>query len=212
MRLVATVLPTVWVVDSNCFIHLGNHGDNKAIKDISAACKQMGATLHVTPGVHKEVATVSMQKWNNKPRLLDVMAEILTTTSVTDDQIRGLAQRIGEQASPQDVDLSLMILAARYHQDGKEVTLVTDDFKMTTTKEKAGFGFETCPPSTFLFKLSINLFIVVNCSNPAAERTEQTPDRCERRECMEAFESTEIARRRPPLVNGAARRVAAFAF
>ncbi len=154
MRLVATMLPTVWVVDSNCFIHLGSHGDDKAIKDISAACKQMGAALHVTPGVHKEVATVRMKKWNNKPRLLDVIAEILTTTPVSDDQIRGLAQRIGERASPQDVDLSLMVLASRLAGQGEDVVLVSDDYKMTTTGERVHLPFRTCPPSTFFQRLS----------------------------------------------------------
>ena len=108
MGLVATVLPTVWVVDSNCFIHLGSHGDDKAIKDISAACKQMGAALHVTPGVHKEVATVRMQKWNNKPRLLDVITKTLTTTPVSDNQIRGIVALEDEGA------ISLQVFEARH--------------------------------------------------------------------------------------------------
>ena len=61
---------------------------------------------------------------------------ILTTISIDDDQIRGLATQIGERAAPQDVDLSLMVLASKLSREGREVTLVTDDFKMTTTSQK----------------------------------------------------------------------------
>ena len=104
----------------------------------------------MTPGVHGEVRTVRFQRWKNKPNLLDKLKPVLTTIGVEDDQIRGLASQIGERAAPQDVDLSLMVLASKLAREGKEVTLVTDDFKMTTTSQKANLGFATCPPSTFL--------------------------------------------------------------
>ena len=82
------------------------------------------------------------------------MKPILTTIGVEDSQIRGLANQIGEKAAPQDVDLSLMVLASKLAREGRTVTLVTDDFKMTTTSKKANLGFDTCPPSTFLQRLS----------------------------------------------------------
>tara|TARA_B110001452_G_scaffold263660_1_gene265456 strand:- start:2420 stop:4063 length:1644 start_codon:yes stop_codon:yes gene_type:complete len=61
---------------------------------------------------------------------------------------------IGEKASPQDVDLSLMVLASKLQREGSDVMLVTDDFKMTTSGEKANLGYTTCPPSTFIQRLS----------------------------------------------------------
>jgi len=48
----------------------------------------------------------------------------------------------------------LMILGAKLAYEGHKVTLVSDDYKMTTTGEKANLNFETCPPSTFLQRLA----------------------------------------------------------
>ncbi len=144
-------MATTWVVDSNCFIHLGSMAQDNLIEDMK---KSIPGGLFVTPGVHMEVRTVRFQRWKNKPKLLDKMTPIMTTISVDDDQIRGLANQIGERAAPQDVDLSLMVLATKLHREGREVTLVTDDFKMTTTSQKANLGFTTCPPSTFLQRLA----------------------------------------------------------
>lgn len=111
-------------------------------------------TFCVTPGVHDEVRTVRFQRWKNKPLLLETLAPILTTVPVDEAQIKGLGKLIGERASPQDVDLSLMVLASTLTREGKTVVLVTDDFKMTTTGEKANLGYTTCPPSTFMQRLA----------------------------------------------------------
>ena len=143
-----------WVVDSNAFIHLGNLAGEELASDLAKCLKGDGGRLHVTSGVHGEIRSVRFKTWKGRPNLLEALKEVLFTSEVSEGEIRNVAATIGERAAPQDVDLSLMILAARYDQEGKQVTLVTDDFKMTTTKEKAGFGFETCPPSTFLFRLS----------------------------------------------------------
>ena len=144
-------MATTWVVDSNCFIHLGSMAHQEIVDDLS---KSIPGGIYVTPGVHGEVRTVRFQRWKNKPNLLDKLKPILTTIGVEDDQIRGLANQIGERAAPQDVDLSLMVLASKLAREGKDVTLVTDDFKMTTTSQKANLGFATCPPSTFLQRLA----------------------------------------------------------
>ena len=144
-------MATTWVVDSNCFIHLGSMAHQEIVDDLS---KSIPGGIYVTPGVHGEVRTVRFQRWKNKPNLLDKLKPILTTIGVDDDQIRGLASQIGERAAPQDVDLSLMVLASKLAREGKDVTLVTDDFKMTTTSQKANLGFATCPPSTFLQRLA----------------------------------------------------------
>ncbi len=144
-------MSTTWVVDSNCFIHLGSMAQDNLLEDLKKSVPQ---GLYVTPGVHKEVRTVRFQRWKNKPNLLDKLNPILTTIAVDDGQIRGLAEQIGERAAPQDVDLSLMVLASKLSREGREVTLVTDDFKMTTTSQKVNLGFTTCPPSTFLQRLA----------------------------------------------------------
>jgi hypothetical protein len=47
-----------------------------------------------------------------------------------------------------------MVLASKLSREGRDVTLVTDDFKMTTTSQKVNLGFNTCPPSTFLQRLA----------------------------------------------------------
>lgn len=143
-----------WVIDSNCFIHLGSFAADRFLKDIKAKAHGGKHTFCVTPGVHDEVRTVRFQRWKNKPLLLETLAPILTTVPIDEAQIKGLGKLIGERASPQDVDLSLMVLASTLTREGKTVVLVTDDFKMTTTGEKANLGYTTCPPSTFMQRLA----------------------------------------------------------
>jgi tetratricopeptide (TPR) repeat protein len=133
---------------------MGHHGDENIEKDISSVLRKVSAAIHVTPGVHDEVATARMQRWQDKPRLLDAFGNLLETTPIDVAQVRGLANRIGLKASPQDVDLSLMVLASRLAGKGEEVILVSDDYKMTTTSERLHLPFRTCPPSTFFQRLS----------------------------------------------------------
>ena len=142
-----------WVVDSNCFIHLGSMAPNSFVKDATKILKNNSQMLYVTPGVHDEIRNVRFQRWSQKPRVLDEFESLLNTIAIDDGQIRGLGKLIGEKASPQDVDLSLMVLASQLHREGREVILVTDDFKMTTSGEKANLGYTTCPPSTFIQRL-----------------------------------------------------------
>jgi len=124
------------------------------VKDITKIFNKYNQMLFVTPGVHDEIRNVRFQKWPKKPKVLDELNSLLTTIAIDDDQIRGLAHMIGEKASPQDVDLSLMVLASKLQREGSDVMLVTDDFKMTTSGEKANLGYTTCPPSTFIQRLS----------------------------------------------------------
>ena len=94
------------------------------------------------------------QRWPGQPNLLDEIRELVITVPVDEAEVKALAQHIGEKASPQDVDLSLMILGSKLAHEGHKVTLVSDDYKMTTTGEKVNLNFETCPPSTFLQRLA----------------------------------------------------------
>ena len=138
-----------YVVDSNCFIHMGGMASTTILNDLKAALK----TMHVTKGVHGEIQNVRYQRWKQKPNLLNHIKPLLTTHEVSDDQIRGLGAKIGERASPQDVDLSLMVLAHDLQRDGHHVILVTDDFKMAKATEEHQLANEVCPPSTFFERL-----------------------------------------------------------
>ena len=69
-------MSTTWVVDSNCFIHLGSMAQDNLLEDLRKSIPQ---GLYVTPGVHNEVRTVRFQRWKNKPNLLDKLKPILTT-------------------------------------------------------------------------------------------------------------------------------------
>ena len=139
-----------YVVDSNCFIHMGGMASTSILDDLKSAMK----TMHVTKGVHGEIQNVRYQRWKQKPNLLNHIKPMLTTHEVSDDQIRGLGAKIGERASPQDVDLSLMVLAHDLQRDGHHVILVTDDFKMAKATEEHQLASEVCPPSTFFERLS----------------------------------------------------------
>ena len=147
-------MSNVWVVDSNCFIHVGSMAPDNFLSDLKDVLDSGESSLYVTPGVHGEIKTVRFQRWPNQPNLLDEFRELLVTVTIDDSEVKALAQHIGEKASPQDVDLSLMILGSKLAHEGKKVTLVSDDYKMTTTGEKANLNFETCPPSTFLQRLA----------------------------------------------------------
>lgn len=147
-------MSNVWVVDSNCFIHVGSMAPDNFLNDLKDVLETGESSLYVTPGVHGEIKTVRFQRWPNQPNLLDEFRELLVTVTIDDAEVKALAQHIGEKASPQDVDLSLMILGSKLAHEGKKVTLVSDDYKMTTTGEKANLNFETCPPSTFLQRLA----------------------------------------------------------
>ena len=145
---------SAWVVDSNCFIHLGQKGEDEVLADLTSALG--GGKMLITPGVEDEVATVRMRRMEGRPRLLDVLAPVLKSVPVDEADVRALAAKIGERAAPQDVDLSLMVLAHSLGEAGGPVVLVSDDFKMATTAETADLAFDSCPPSTFIERLVEN--------------------------------------------------------
>ena len=147
-------MANVWVVDSNCFIHVGSMAPDGFLKDLKKILVADGSALYVTPGVHGEIKTVRFQRWRGQPNLLDEIKDLIITVAIDEAEVKALAQQIGEKASPQDVDLSLMILGSKLAHEGHKVTLVSDDYKMTTTGERVNLNFETCPPSTFLQRLA----------------------------------------------------------
>ena len=147
-------MPTKWVVDSNCFIHLGSMAEKHFLSDLNSVLSKVGETIYVTDGVFDECKTVRFHKWKNKPLVMEELRKFITSKQIDEGQIRGLAEAIGEKAAPQDVDLSLMVLASNLVREGYDVTLVSDDFKMTRTSNEAALGFKTIPPSTFVNDLA----------------------------------------------------------
>ena len=144
-------MSVAWVVDSNCFIHLGQKAEDGFVNDLTQVLR--GGRMLITPGVETEIATVAFRRCQGRPRVLTALDSILHSVPVDEHDVRVLAQRIGEAAAPQDVDLSLMVLANSLGEEHAEVVLVSDDFKMTTTAERADLRFTTCPPSTFVERL-----------------------------------------------------------
>ena len=50
-------MANVWVVDSNCFIHVGSMAPDGFLKDLKKILAADGSALYVTPGVHGEIKT-----------------------------------------------------------------------------------------------------------------------------------------------------------
>lgn len=140
---------TTYVIDSNCFIHMGSFAKDVVVQYILRST----LPLNVTSGVLDEVHTVKFQRIEKKPRLLEVIGEKLTVHSIDDAQIKALATKIGERAAPQDVDVSLLVLSYQLKQKGEEVLLVTDDFKLANAGTNHQLVSEVCPPSTFFERL-----------------------------------------------------------
>ena len=78
----------VWVVDSNCFIHVGSMAPNGFLKDLKNILSNGDSALYVTPGVHGEIKTVRFQRWKGQPNLLDEFRELLVTVAVDEAEVR----------------------------------------------------------------------------------------------------------------------------
>ena len=87
----------VWVVDSNCFIHVGSMAPKGFLEDLKKILNAEDSSLYVTPGVHKEVRTVRFQRWPGQPNLLDEIRDLLITVTVDEAEVKALAKHIGEK-------------------------------------------------------------------------------------------------------------------
>jgi len=143
-----------WIIDSNAFIHLGQKATASEIRSMMGVIRTMNQRLRITPGVRGEVARVRCQLLDKKPLLLTKLNAVIDETEIEDHQIQGLAENLGEKAAPQDVDISLMVLAADLGRSGQDTILVSDDFKMAKGAKTLALPYRTCPPSTFIQKLS----------------------------------------------------------
>ena len=77
----------VWVVDSNCFIHVGSMAPNGFLDDLKKILASNSSGLYVTPGVHGEIKTVRFQRWKGQPNLLDEFRDILITVTVEEAEV-----------------------------------------------------------------------------------------------------------------------------
>ena len=143
-----------WIIDSNAFIHLGQKATASELRSMMGVIRTMNQRLRITPGVRGEVSRVRCQLLDKKPLLLTKLNAVIDETKIEDHQIQGLAENLGEKAAPQDVDISLMVLAADLGRSGQETILVSDDFKMAKGAKTLALPYRTCPPSTFIQKLS----------------------------------------------------------
>ena len=50
MRRLALTVMTVWIVDSNAFIHLGSIASEEAIESLKGSLSEHGGAIHVTSG------------------------------------------------------------------------------------------------------------------------------------------------------------------
>ena len=56
-----------YVVDSNCFIHMGGMASTSILNDLKSVLK----TMHVTKGVHGEIRNVRFQRWKTKTEFVE---------------------------------------------------------------------------------------------------------------------------------------------
>ena len=86
-----------WIIDSNCFIHLGSMAPDTFIRDLKKVLSGHKHSLFVTTGVHGEIQNVRFQRWSKKPKVLDEFMPLMTTVTIDENQVKGLAQLIGEK-------------------------------------------------------------------------------------------------------------------
>ena len=85
-------MPTKWVVDSNCFIHLGSMAEKHFLSDLNSVLSRVGETIYVADGVFDECKTVRFHKWKNKPLVMEELRKFITSKQIDEGQIRGLGE------------------------------------------------------------------------------------------------------------------------
>ena len=81
-------MANVWVVDSNCFIHVGSMAPNGFLADLKKILTADGSALYVTPGVHGEIKTVRFQRWPGQPNLLDAIRDLVITVAIDEAEVK----------------------------------------------------------------------------------------------------------------------------
>ena len=142
-----------FVLDSNFFISLGQSHEPAAIEDALRLSIAQGWHLHTTPRVLEEVAGV--RDWGTRAYATTVIGRFMAVGKVDEGALTALRARLGGPIrSPQDADLSLMVLADALARRGDRVRLVSDDYKITTASREQGMPYAVVSPSVFLFILS----------------------------------------------------------
>jgi len=142
-----------FVLDSNFFISLGQSHEASAIEDALRLSIAQGWHLHTTPRVLEEVASV--RDWVTHAYATTLIERFMAVGKVDEGAVIALRARLGGPVrSPQDADLSLMVLADTLARRGDRVRLVSDDYKITTASREQGMAYAVVSPSVFLFILS----------------------------------------------------------
>ena len=142
-----------FVLDSNFFISLGQSHEASAIEDALRLSIAQGWHLHTTPHVLEEVASV--RDWGTHAYATTLIERLMAVGKVDEGAVIALRARLGGPVrSPQDADLSLMVLADTLARRGDRVRLVSDDYKITTASREQGMTYAVVSPSVFLFILS----------------------------------------------------------
>ena len=89
-------MSNAWVVDSNCFIHVGSMAPDNFLKDLSNILDSGESALYVTPGVHDEVRTVRFQRWAGQPNLLEKFRDILITVTIDEARSKNAKRQISQ--------------------------------------------------------------------------------------------------------------------
>jgi len=142
-----------FVLDSNFFISLGQSHEPNAIEDALRLSIAQGWHLHTTPRVLEEVQSV--RDWGTRAYASTLIERLMAVGKVDEGALTALRARLGGPVrSPQDADLSLMVLADTLARRGDRVRLVSDDYKITTASREQGMPYSVVSPSVFLFILS----------------------------------------------------------
>lgn len=140
---------TTFVIDSNCFIHMGTFSKEVVVNYLIQSNLQM----HITHGVIGEIQNVRFQRISGQPNVWQTLEAKIEAHEIEASQIHGLAEMIGEKAAPQDVDVSLLVLSNTLMREDHEVHLVTDDFKLANAANAHNMVSDVYPPSTFFERL-----------------------------------------------------------
>ena len=142
-----------FVLDSNFFISLGQSHEPQAIEDALRLSIAQGWHLHTSPRVLEEVQSV--RDWGSRAYATTLIERLMAVGKVDEGALTALRARLGGPVrSPQDADLSLMVLADTLARRGDRVRLVSDDYKITTASREQGMPYAVVSPSVFLFILS----------------------------------------------------------
>ncbi len=145
----------VYIFDSNFYISLAQTRQPEATDRVLDLTASKGWVMHVTEPILEEVKYVRCK--GSKHTAVDISKAMMEVHPADDKAIVDIRTQLGGHRAPQAPDLSLMALAASLSRTGGPVTLVSDDFKISTSSKELGQSYAVISPSVYLFTLSREL-------------------------------------------------------